>query len=90
MKYSKKIVLFNLTVALILMMILSHNVLADKLPQERLLPLLIDDADLLINEEEHILNNRLDSISENYYTDVVIVTNYSLDGKQPQNMRMIF
>ncbi|MCI5773552.1 MAG: TPM domain-containing protein [Erysipelotrichaceae bacterium] len=46
--------------------------------------LIIDDADLLTQQEEQQLQDALSTISDEYQMDVVIVTNYSLDGKTSQ------
>lgn len=54
---------------------------AEVIPEQALLPRLVDEADLLNSSEEAELLERLDEISEAYQTDVVIVTTYSLDGK---------
>ena len=81
MKNFRKIVIVNIAVILLIIMMIAQNVLAEQLPAERLRPRLVDEADLLTNEQERILLERLDLISENYQTDVVIVTNHSLDGK---------
>ncbi len=51
------------------------------IPEERLLPRLVDDAELLDGDEEGKLLKKLDRISEDQQLDVVIVTKYSLDGK---------
>ncbi len=56
-------------------------VAADTIPAERLLPRLVDNADLLTDTEESNLLGRLDQISETQQCDVVIVTTNSLDGK---------
>lgn len=51
------------------------------IPDERLLPRLIDNADLLTDSEESDLLSKLDEISERQQMDVVIVTINSLEGK---------
>lgn len=48
---------------------------------DRNLPLLIDDADLLTDSEEKLINSKLERISEDQQCEVAIVTVYSLDGK---------
>lgn len=48
---------------------------------DRELPLLVDDADLLTDREEKSLNSKLERISEDQECEVAIVTVYSLDGK---------
>jgi len=64
-----------------IVLLFARNISAGQIPEERLLPRLIDGADLLTDSEEAKLLERLDEISEKYQTDVVIVTNYSLEGK---------
>ena len=54
------------------------------IPDERLLPRLVDGADLLDDSEEEELLNELDEISERQQCDVVVVTADSLDGKTPE------
>lgn len=56
---------------------------AGVIPDERLLPRLVDDADLLTDEQEAELKSTLDTISENYDCDVVVVTEESIDGQNP-------
>lgn len=51
------------------------------IPENRQLPRLVDDADLLTDSEESDLLSKLDEISERQYCDVAIVTVDSLDGK---------
>lgn len=51
------------------------------IPDERLLPRLVDNADLLTDSEESDLLSKLDEISERQQMDVVIVTINSLEGK---------
>ncbi|MGN0623979.1 MAG: TPM domain-containing protein [Oscillospiraceae bacterium] len=54
---------------------------AGELPDERLLPRVVDDADLLTDSEETALLEKVDEISERQKMDVVIVTVDSLEGK---------
>lgn len=81
----KKIFISKIALLLIclvsIVLLLPENISAGQIPEERLLPRLIDGADLLTDSEEAKLLERLDEISEKYQTDVVIVTNYSLEGK---------
>lgn len=56
-----------------------------QIPEERLLPRLVDDADLLDSSEEEELEAQLDEISERQEFDVVVVTVNGLDGKTPQD-----
>ncbi|NMA65082.1 MAG: TPM domain-containing protein [Clostridiaceae bacterium] len=60
----------------ILLIALSSTVLA-----YRELPLLVDNADLLTDYEEELLDSQLESISEKHKCEVAIVTVYSLEGK---------
>ena len=46
------------------------------------LPRLVDDADLLKDSQELVLEEKLGEISEKYQCDVVIVTKDSLDGME--------
>ncbi len=48
---------------------------------DRELPLLVDNADLLTDSEEKSLNSMLERISEEHECEVAVVTVYSLDGK---------
>lgn len=52
-----------------------------QIPEERDLPRLVDNADLLSESEEEELQDELDEISERQEFDVVVVTVDSLDGK---------
>ena len=65
--------------------ILNIPVCAEEIPQDRQLPRLVDDADLLTDSEEQELNTELDEISEKQQCDVVVVTENSLDGKSAQD-----
>ena len=65
--------------------ILNIPVCAEEIPQDRQLPRLVDDADLLTDSEEQELNTELDEISEKQQCDVVVVTKNSLDGKSAQD-----
>lgn len=47
---------------------------ADVIPDERLLPRLVDDADVLTDSEEALLLEKLDKMSEKYQCDIVINT----------------
>lgn len=51
------------------------------IPEERLLPRLVDQADLLSEEEEAEVLSSLNEISERQECDVVIITVNSLEGK---------
>ena len=54
------------------------------IPDERLKPRLVDDADILSDSEENKLLKKLDSISESYQIDVAVVTIDSLGDRTPQ------
>ena len=69
--------------------ILNIPVCAEEIPQDRQLPRLVDDADLLTDSEEQELNTELDEISEKQQCDVVVVTENSLDGKSAQDYALI-
>ncbi len=51
------------------------------IPQGRLLPRLVDDAELLSQEERYALVKKLDDLSDKWQIDIVVVTNNSLEGK---------
>ena len=51
------------------------------IPDERQLPRLVDDANLLDKAEETELEEKLDSISEEYECDVAVVTADGIDGQ---------
>lgn len=55
--------------------------MAQSIPEERLYPRLVDNADLLDDFEETELLAKLDEISERQQFDVVVVTEESLNGK---------
>lgn len=55
----------------------------DFVPGQRVLTRVEDDADLLSNDEEAALRQKLDRISEETNVDVIVHTNYSLGGKTP-------
>lgn len=54
---------------------------AAAVPDQRLLPRLTDEADLLTDEEEELLLKQLDEISERQNCDVVVAAVDGLDGK---------
>ncbi|MGN0372759.1 MAG: TPM domain-containing protein [Enterocloster sp.] len=56
---------------------------AGVIPEERLLPRLVDGADLLSEKEEGELLAKLDEISERQQLDVVVVTAESTGGQEP-------
>ena len=57
--------------------ILNIPVCAEEIPQDRQLPRLVDDADLLTDSEEQELNTELDEISEKQQCDVVVAVSYT-------------
>lgn len=54
------------------------------LPTERLLPLVVDKAELLSDEEEQALIARLEEISDRFVLDLAVVTVTDFDGKTPE------
>ncbi len=68
-----------------LSLLLSFVVSADgEIPEERQLPLLVDDADLLSESEESRLLSKLTSLSEKLRCEIAVVTVDSLGGKSAQ------
>lgn len=55
------------------------------IPEEKLLPRLTDEADILSDTEEEKLLKNLDEVSERQKCDVVIATVASLNGQSPMN-----
>lgn len=54
------------------------------LPQERLLPLVVDQANLLSDSEEKVLTERLEEISDRFELDLAVVTVTDFGGKTPE------
>lgn len=54
------------------------------LPQERLLPLVVDQANLLSDSEEKVLTERLEAISDRFVLDLAVVTVTDFGGKTPE------
>lgn len=54
------------------------------LPTERLLPLVVDRAGLLSDEEEQTLTARLEEISDRFTLDLAVVTVTDFGGKTPE------
>lgn len=54
------------------------------LPTERLLPLVVDKAGLLSDEEEQTLTARLEEISDRFALDLAVVTVTDFGGKTPE------
>ncbi len=81
MKNTKSILI---VLILLISIFVSSTVYAtDFVPPNRVLSRVEDEGDLLTDEEEQKLREKLDEISERQNVDVVIVTNYSLGGKTP-------
>lgn len=57
----------------------------ETIPDHRLQPRLVDDADLLTETEENELLAKLDEISERHQCDVAVVTVLSTEGKTPMD-----
>ncbi|MDD6528250.1 MAG: TPM domain-containing protein [Oscillospiraceae bacterium] len=55
------------------------------LPQERLLPLVVDQANLLSDSEEKVLTERLEEISDRFELDLAVVTVTDFGGKTPED-----
>lgn len=77
-----------LTVALMLCLSLSLLGFATYeygvIPEERIAPLVSDEADLLTDDEELLLTDRLETIGFSYDVEIGILTIDSLDGKSAQ------
>lgn len=54
------------------------------LPTERLLPLVVDNANLLSDSEEKALTERLEAISDRFELDLAVVTVNDFGGKTPE------
>ena len=54
------------------------------IPEERIVPLVSDEADLLTDEEETLLTDRLDTLGFIYSVEIGVVTVNSLEGKSAQ------
>jgi len=83
----KNIFIKCLAYILLCIMIMSAPVPCEAaaIPEERQLPRLWDDADILSDAEEKELTEQLDEISERQSFDVVVVTVGSLEGKSAQS-----
>ena len=66
--------IFSIIAALAVCLSSAFTVYAQKIPDSRLLPRLVDEADLLSDSEESRLLTTLDEISERQNCDVVVVT----------------
>lgn len=67
--------------ALLLVMTPLITASADVIPDERLMPRVYDEGDLLTSDEEAMLLSKLDGISENLQCDVAVATVNTLGGK---------
>lgn len=73
---------YSFLLAILLLAALAVPALAKQaIPEERQLPLLVDNADLLSEEEETALLAQLEDISERQECEVAVVTVESLEGK---------
>ena len=77
----QRITIFFLSLALLLFPLCAAN--AQTIPEERQMPRLVDDADLLDSTEEILLEEKLDEISERQQCDIAVVTVNGLSGKSP-------
>ena len=76
----QRITIFFLSLALLLFPLCAAN--AQTIPEERQMPRLVDDADLLDSTEEILLEEKLDEISERQQCDIAVVTVNGLSGKR--------
>lgn len=84
----KKINSFMIMVVLLLTAaapVLTIQTEAAVIPEERQLPRVVDNAELLTDSEEIKLRKQLDKISESQKCDVAVVTVNSLEGKTSQD-----
>ncbi len=65
--------------------VLTLSCSASAIPEERLLPRIVDNADILTDTEEETLTNLYDEISENFRCDIAAVTVTTLDGMDVQS-----
>ncbi len=82
MKIRNNVIILALTVLLALP--LTSAVAAAQIPAERQLPLVVDRAELLGEEEESRLLDKLSRLSSSMKCEVAVVTVNSLEGKYPQ------
>lgn len=77
--------ILGIVLVVLLSLPLTMNVFAEvSIPDERLLPRMVDNSDLFTDEEETTLLERLDEISERQQVDVAVVTTTDLEGKTPE------
>ena len=77
-KYIKVFILF-----LMVFLLFPSTILGDTIPEERQLPRLVDNAELLTDEEFDNLLAKLDEVSERQNFDIVIATVNTLGGLSP-------
>ena len=63
---------------------INENETTRTIPDERLVPRLVDEADLLTDDEESKLMKKLDKISEDHEFDIIIVTRHSIGSKSSE------
>lgn len=80
----KKISTYLMIMFVLIASTLPINANAQTIPDERLLPRLVDEADLLTESEETSILAELDSTSEELEFDIVIVTAASLNNQTAQ------
>ncbi len=76
----KKILRITLTIILLLALVVPSASIGQSIPEERLLPRLVDNANLLTDSQYDKLLNKLDEISERQAFDVVVITVDSIEG----------
>lgn len=80
--------IFTLLLVFVMMLGLKNSLVsvwAEEIPQDRQLPRMVDNADLLTDDEQQELEEKLDEISERQQCDVAVVTVNSLEGKSAQD-----
>lgn len=84
----KRTFVFILTVLALLLMFpvvsCANADVSSSIPQTRIMPLVVDDDDLLTDDEEISLLSRLEQLTEDYCVEVAVVTIYDLEGKTPE------
>ncbi len=61
--------------------VINQNELTRTIPENRLVPRLVDDADLLTDSQEEKLLKKIDDISEKHELDIIIVTKQTIGSK---------
>lgn len=80
----KRIFSALLAVVLCLSVFVSVSASGSFVPVERTLPLVVDNADLLADNEEEELEAKLNKLTETYKIEVAVVTVSDLEGKSPE------